>query len=64
MYSDSTERIRDTEKENNESVTIDARSIRKISEKDSQKLYFRCVWKDSFSKQEKRTVTVNRMKHV
>lgn len=33
MYSDSTERIRDTEKENNESVTIDARSIRKILRK-------------------------------
>ena len=30
MYSDSTERIKDTEKENNESVTIDARRVRKI----------------------------------
>ena len=30
MYSDSTDRIKDTEKENNESVTIDARRVRKI----------------------------------
>ena len=30
MYSDSTERIKDTEKENNESVTVDARRVMKI----------------------------------
>jgi len=28
MYSDSTERIKDTEKENNESVTVDARRVK------------------------------------